>query len=245
MARFDPYEQRARLLPGLLAYAPIAVAVATLGFQTFPAVAILVALLSAAGSGYVLTVIVRELGLRTQARMWSSWGGPPTTRYLRTRERHPNSIQHAAWREAIQVVAGVSLLSPGAEARRPTQADETIALAVGQARLLGQDPRYPLVKAENAQYGFERNLFGFRWVGRTSSFLCTAVLAGVSLAGTVGSMSAVSMEAALVGMLLDLALLVGWVTVPSATRTRAAADRYAECLFQAVLAERRLRASVG
>ncbi len=62
MALLDAYERKARLTPGLLAFAPVAFAIATLGFKKFPAIAIAVGVLSAAGGAYALAILVAHLG---------------------------------------------------------------------------------------------------------------------------------------------------------------------------------------
>jgi hypothetical protein len=166
MSLLDAYERKARLTPGLLAVAPVAFMIVTLGFKKFPAVAVAVAVLSATGGGYALSVLVAHLGRRAQVHLWDSWDGPPTIRFLRTRYEAANPVQREVWRRAIEMTTGVALLTPDAEAADPTLADNTIRTAVDQMRRLGQDPAFPLVAAENTQYGFERNLYGFRWVSR-------------------------------------------------------------------------------
>ncbi len=230
----DPYERKARLTPGLLAFAPIAFAIATLGFKKFPAVAIAVGVLSAAGGGYALSVIVGNFGRRAQTRLWSTWGGAPTTRLLRNRDTTVSAVQKDVWRKPIEVVTGVALLSATAEAKDPTLADDTIRAAVDQMRLLGQDARFPLVKTENIQYGYERNLYGFRWIGRAISIACIAVLV-LTVLTTMPSSHAFSHGALISGAAIDAILLLAWVLVPSSSRTKEAGERYAQQLFQAVV----------
>ena len=113
----------------------------------------------------------RNLGRRAQERLWDAWHGSPTTRFLRTRDEAPNPVQRDTWRRAIEVTTGVTLLTISEETTNPALADNTIQVAVDQIRFLGQDTRFPLVKEENIQYGYERNLYGcaaglaarFRW----------------------------------------------------------------------------------
>jgi hypothetical protein len=241
MALLDAYERKARLTPGLLAFAPIAFAITTLGFKKFPAVAVAVGVLSAAGGTYALSTLVAHLGRKAQERLWIIWNGPPTTRFLRTREKATNPVQKDVWRRAIEATTGVRLLSPNEEAADPETADNAIRTAVDQVRLLGQDPRFPLVAAENTQYGYERNLFGFRWVGRATSLACTAVLTLV----LVASASVFSSGALIAGAAIDLLFLLAWIFIPSADRVKAASERYAQQLFQAVASLNRPTASSG
>jgi hypothetical protein len=241
VALLDAYERKARLTPGLLAFAPIAFAVTTLGFKKFPAVAIAVGVLSAAGGTYALSTLVAHFGRKAQEHLWNIWNGPPTTRFLRTREESANPVQRDVWRQAIEAATGVRLLSPREEAADPDSADNTIRAAVDQMRLLGQDPRFPLVAAENTQYGYERNLYGFRWVGRAISLACTAALALVLVANA----QAFSSGALIAGATIDFLFLLAWIFIPSADRVKTAGERYAQQLFQAVVSLNKPTASSG
>ncbi len=235
MALLDAYERKARLTPGLLAFAPVAFVVATLGLKRFPAISIVGAVVSAAGGGYVLSVLVGHFGRKAQDKLWASWGGAPTTRVLRTRETSSNPIQRDAWRSAIEVVTGVALLSSRREAANPTAADNAIETAVGQVRYIGQDGRFPLVGAENAQYGLERNLYGFRWCGRLIAAICMLGLVAILVVATSSSVRGLSPSALLAGAIIDGLFLLGWLFIPSAARAQAAGNRYANQLLQAVV----------
>ncbi|MBY8868410.1 hypothetical protein, partial [Streptomyces sennicomposti] len=67
------------------------------------------------------------------------------------------------------------MLSKQREAANPAAADHAIEAATDQVRHLGQDPRFPMVASENAAYGFERNMWGFRWVGRDVALACLVI----------------------------------------------------------------------
>jgi len=219
---------------------PVAFLVITLGLKKYPAVAIGVGIVGGAGAAYLLAVLVRHVGRLVEPALWESWGGAPTTQLLRTRDTGGNPVERDAWRIAVEDVTGLTLLSPSQEATNNIQADQTIEAAIGQLRRLGQDSRYPLVKAENIQYGFERNFYGLRWVGRTNAFVCTAALIGALAAGplSIGG-TRVSAGAVIAGVLIDAAIFIGWCLLPSAKRTKHAADRYARQLLQAVTSESR------
>lgn len=230
----DSYDRRARLTPGLLAIAPVTFAVATLGFKRFPAIAIAAGVLTAAGGGYLLSVLVAHFGRMAQQQLWDSWGGRPTTHLLRTRETAPNATQRDVWRQAIAETTGVALLTPRRENSNPQAADDAIEAAVDQIRFLGQDQRFPLVASENAQYGFERNMYGFRWIGRSIAALCTVVLAAMLIVVQTEHPVSLSTGGLVAGIVVDAAFAVGWAVLPSAKRAEAAGYRYASQLLQAV-----------
>lgn len=231
----DAYELRARLSPGALSVLPVVVALAALGVRDSPVVTTAIALTTLAGGAYVLAVVVGHAGRRVQPRLWDSWGGPPTQRLLRLREPSENSQQVDVWRAGVTAYSGVPLLDAAAEASDPTAADQAIETAIGQCRQLGHGGTEgkTLAQAENAQYGFERNLFGFRWFGRSIAVGGSLVVGGL-LVGT--ELPATPLK---VGLVLELAMLVIWLLLPSAERTRAAADRYARQLLDAVVIESR------
>lgn len=234
MALLDAYERKARLTPGLLAFAPVAFVVVTLGLKKFPSVAIAAGVLTAAGGSYALSILVANFGRKVQAQLWQAWQGPPTTRFLRMRDAAANPIQRDTWRNAIEQATRIKLLTAGQEGNDPIGADNTIEAAVNQIRSLGQDTRFPLVAAENTQYGFERNLYGFRWAGRLVSLACVVTLVLV-LTLSKSSSDSFSFAALVSGTIIDSVFLVVWSFIPSASRTKGAAERYAQQLFQAVV----------
>jgi hypothetical protein len=187
-----------------------------------------------------MAVLVRHVGSQIQQVLWRSWGGAPTTVMLRTRNEVGNPIERDEWRKAVELVTGVTLLTPEEEATDPDRADQTIGAAVGQLTRLGQSPMYPLVKAENIQYGFERNYYGLRWIGRAISATCVAVMLGSLLLGTRHFHNQhVSTAAVVAGIVIDSLILLSWSVLPSKNRIRLAGERYSRQLYQAVVAESR------
>ena len=73
MALLGPYDRKARLIQGLLCIGPVAIAVATLGLNRFPAAAVVLGVGSAAGGGYLLAVFVANFGRRAQQELWKQW----------------------------------------------------------------------------------------------------------------------------------------------------------------------------
>lgn len=235
MALMDTYELRARLTPGLLAIAPVTFLVSTLGLKRFPPVAIGAGVLTAAGGSYLLSVLVAHYGRAAQDRLWREWQGRPTTQLLRTRGGPTNPVQRDIWRTAISSLTAVPLLSPRREAANPAAADAAIEAAVDQVRYLGQDARFPMIASENAQYGFERNMYGFRWIGRAISLLCTIGLLTTWMLVRGQPHPPFSTGALVTGFAIDALFFLGWLALPSAKRAEAAGHRYANQLFQAVV----------
>jgi hypothetical protein len=240
VVRFDEYDRKARLTPGLLAIAPVSFLVAALGWKSYPVVAVAGGILVAAGASYVLAVLVRHLGRRVESRLWTAWGGPPTSSLLRTRVEAGNATLRDSWRRAIEAASGIQLLTADEEAAEPEKADEVIEAAVRHVLYLGYDDSYPLVKKENIQYGFERNFYGSRWVGRAISASCVLALAvSLGVGGLQAGGSNTSPGAMAAAIAIDAAFLLGWCLLPSAHRAQLAAARYANQLLQAAILESR------
>jgi hypothetical protein len=144
-------------------------------------------------------------------------------------------VQRDEWRAALEKATAMKLLSARAETGNPTKADQTIETAISQVRWLGQDAQHPLVAAENTQYGFERNVFGMRQIGRAVSTACVLVLAAILIGNLLGHGSRISPGAIAAGLCIDFIFAIGWFVLPSESRTKAAAERYAQQLLQAVV----------
>ena len=97
--------------------------------------------------------------------MWDSWGGPPTTRFL----RHDNEQFNPATRARIHAqLRALGLRIPTTEEEKTDQerALDLYASAVDDIRRLTRDSeRFHLVYKGNIEYGFRRNLLGLKPVG--------------------------------------------------------------------------------
>ncbi|MFJ9180875.1 hypothetical protein [Streptomyces sp. NPDC102360] len=236
MLWLDDYERRARLSPALLALLPINFALAVLGLSKAPVVVSVLTALSLAGGPIVLAELVRHQGRKVQETLWTSWGGPPTVQKLRLRQEEQNSLQRETWRQAVSSVAGIELYSARRERANKAKADEVIEVAVGQIRSLTRgEARFPLVRAENRSYGFHRNLYGIRWVGRTTALLVVlGVLAYMLWLANVDHQPVLTIVNAL-ALFTTAGCLVIWSVLPSSERTKSAAERYAYELLQAAV----------
>ena len=92
-------------------------------------IATLLSLVSLAGGPVLLSAYVRQIGLKAQAEMCSTWGGSPTRHALRCRSTTTGEIQRNRWRTAVETVTGVSLLPDQAERANPEKADEAVPVA--------------------------------------------------------------------------------------------------------------------
>lgn len=225
MLWLDDYERRARLVPGLLLVAPVAIVVLMFSLKGNPVVAGIVGSLTAFGAPVVLANVVRHRGLAVQDDLWQAWGGKPTNQLLQTGP----SGRRDHWRAAVEAVSGQTLPTPG-QPDPDGHYDAAVATVISDTR----DPKhFKLVFNENRNYGYERNLYGLRKLGLI-----------VALACLVGSAAAVAVlvvadHAArpewIVGLVALLGLVGVWIYLPSSTRARTTAFKYAEQLLDAAV----------
>ena len=129
-------------------------------------------LLGAAGGTAVVAQVGRELGRRKEPSLWKSWGGPPTTRLLRHRRISGDISLESSLRQNVEEWSGSALPTEQEEQNDPDWADSKYGEVVAVLRDATRDQgRFPLVFAENVNYGFRRNLWGLKPVGGTISVL--------------------------------------------------------------------------
>ncbi len=163
--KLDRYTWGARVLPVYLTAAPAVLAVAAtlpegLNLPLAGASAIVFLPLS-----YFMSQVASDFGKRLEPALWDSWGGPPTTRFL----RHDNEQFNPATRARIHAqLRALELRVPTAEEEKADR-ERTLELygsAVDDIRRLTRDSeRFHLVYNGNIEYGFRRNLLGLKPVG--------------------------------------------------------------------------------
>ncbi len=232
----DKYERYARLVSGLLAVLPVAVTITALGLRQAPVVSVVVSLLSLVGGPVLLADTVRGLGLKKQSEFWAAWGGAPTTIALRLREATSNAVQRDIWRTAVQKVTDLQLASGRSELANPDRADQTIDAAVSRVReLTRDDQRFYMVQVENRSYGYQRNFYAVRLIGRTVALLGILVILGFALWPTISGGRPDFQTAYVLGLLINALIALGWYLLPSSRRVRQAGDKYAYQLLQAAV----------
>lgn len=212
---------------------PVAVTVTALGFRSVPVVSIATSLASVAGGPVLLAGTIRGLGLKVQPELWTAWGGSPTMMALRLRANSANEVQRDVWRRAIEQVTGIQLASRRSESANPQGADQKIDVAIGRLRELTRDEqRFALIQAENRGYGFWRNFYAIRHLGRLAALAGTLVIAGLTLWRLESGVHPVIQVASALGLVINALVIVLWLALPSVDRVRVAGDKYAYQLLQ-------------
>lgn len=227
----DRYSREARLFPGLLVVLPVAVSVFAL-FPSFQEV-VPAALLGVGGivGAVVLTHLVRQRGKEAERRLFRQWGGASTTRRLRfLGASDPGNV--ARLHEDLEAATGRRLPDRETERSDPRAADEEYRRAVALLREQTRDAnRFPVVFAENISYGFRRNSWAMRYVGRglsTGLLLAAAIILLTPALRTEFGTAGPALTAG-----VNLGLLWFWSAVVTEEWVRDAADLYGNALFQA------------
>lgn len=231
----DVYDRRARasvlvvvLLPAVLSAAAWAPgAMLALGLGSLAGVASLVV-------SFLLVQLGRDPGKRAEQGLWATWDGPSTTRLLRHRDRTLGVALKAHYHARLQsFVADVKLPSADEEALNPLAADDVYAactkflIAFTKAR----PAVFPHIHAANIDYGFRRNLWGWKVLGLPVAGLgALASLLRVALAFEADRSIPL---AAVASTVLCLFLLLCWAIWVTPTTVKLAADAYAERLLEA------------
>jgi len=228
---FDRYDFRTRVLAGLFAMIPVSVCVGMLSAPTFTwyggaGIGIAFGLAVLAAVAYA----ARAAGKRIEDRLWPSWGGPPTTRWLRPDDDHLAQQEKVRLYRAIKLLTGINL-NTTAKAGDPKEMDRTIEAAIRQLRHeLRNQPESRMLTIHLEEYGFARNLTGLRWVLVSLAGICMAISGAASLC-SAAPVAVVFIEALLL-------LLMGYAAFFfSPAYVRQCADRYAETLFSTAQAK--------
>ena len=225
----DRYERKARLLPGLLLAAGPALTAGALlqelsAWYTAVGAAVGVEFLAA----IVLGHYARARGRGIEESLWASWGGPPTTRWLRPNDTTCSDQQKSKWRGAIKRQTGMTIPASVPDGGTDASIDQAIAEATRQLRyVLRNKPNAAILQSHNEDYGFARNLYGVRFLWVALAVLCVA---GCGVAFALGMKPYAAIAIAIT--VLAVSTLVA-SELPNYVRR--CADRYAESLFAAAM----------
>ncbi|MFG8998031.1 hypothetical protein ACEPVS_31905, partial [Pseudomonas aeruginosa] len=178
----DPYERKARVIPGLLVSLPLLVPLLCVYGAKHPVLTSVIGLLGGCGAIYALASVARGRGKKLEEKLLKRWGGMPTTLALRHRDRFLDSISKQRYHKEISKKLGIDMPSEQDEALDPNKADDIYIGATKRLRELTRSNKNLLLK-ENIAYGFHRNMVAMKPVGMLS---CLCGLAyGVLIAGAI------------------------------------------------------------
>lgn len=173
---------------------------------------------------YALKQLVRSAGRSAEKRLWDSWGGPPSTRFMLWSDQTFSDEWKRIAHKVVEKAVSIRLLSADEEKQDEKKARKLLFDAFMQVRT-ALDLKLPKwrLRTHNAEYGFARNLLGGcpagMWLAGAATLWCL-VFWGVRQTTSPG-----------MGALGCIILLVGFgvakeLWLPSLAKITA--DRYAE-----------------
>jgi hypothetical protein len=237
----DAYTFRARVVPVLVVVLP-------------PLVLLGGGVISGARLGIVMGMVTtllaavagqlgRDRGKALEPGLWAEWGGSPTLQRLRYRGNAHDRVArlHARIEHALADAL------PDLDQERDDQAsaderyDEVTKRLIALTR---NHDKYPLVFAENVNYGQRRNLLGLRDIG--VAVAATTLLIAFGLLLVTGETFSHRAARFGPGVAVSLAALLFWLAIVTRSWVRVPAEAYADRLLEAVdLIEHDQRAQPG
>lgn len=233
----DPYERKARVVPGLLVALPVLVPLLCVYRAKHPVLTSVIGLLGGCGAIYALASVARGRGKKLEETLVAKWGGMPTTIALRHRDRFLDGVSKQRYHTAITAKLGIAMPTAEEELAAPEQADDTYIGATKRLRELTRSNKQLLLK-ENIAYGFHRNMLAMKPVGVASCLV--GILYGLLIAKVLRvapphfnpmSFADPGLAAGLT-LLISLALLAAWLLYFDQDSVRRMGFVYAERLFE-------------
>ncbi len=235
----DTYTLKARWTPALISFAPLSLAALAWLSGDQAAWKEWGSILIATGVGVLITQLARKRGKDLEPKLFEEWGGKPTSRLLRRTSESPE--QASRWRELLESFSQIALPSEVEELADPKAADRKFDVAV--KKLIGarrDQKKFPLIFAENCNYGFWRNLIGLKPIGILFSVfgLIFAALPLVLLYHRNGdnfskySLSEASLPS--IAVIVNLLIFLFWICQATTSSVRHAAEAYAMRLLESL-----------
>ena len=127
----------------------------------------------------------------------------------------------------MERATGLDLPTVAEEQQDPRGSDARYEIAATRLiELTRSQTDFPLIYAENKNYGFERNLLAMRKPGLIIGFSSAIALMGAIALAHLGTIDNRYTDL-YVGLLVVVAEVTAWVAVPNESRVRIAGERYA------------------
>lgn len=176
--QIDVYALKTRVLPLIFAVAPLLV-VGTFLIPSLSGVqSKVVGSLLGCALLFLLDQLGRDRGKAIEPSLFREWGGKPSVAMLRHRDGRIDGQTKTRWRTFLESKArGLVLATVAEEASSPARADEGYESATEWLLARTRDSvQFRLLHAENANYGFRRNLLGLRTYALGMDAMCFVVL---------------------------------------------------------------------
>lgn len=235
---FDTYVLRARVAPAVVSSVPLGICMlATLSWAgvAWPDAKSGIWITGTAFlliSGYMLAAQVGRIGRHRQAELFSLWGGAPLVTALRHKEGTPNWITRERVLATCALRTGIAAPTAKDEESSPQDANDIYHHYQAELKSATRDKnQYPLVFAENVEYGFRRNLWALKKHAIVMNGLAIAAAVVVLMQASHGPAKLI----AWVGLASSVIALSMWVRTINQPWVRDAAHAYVQAVLDAAL----------
>lgn len=163
---FDEYSLNARVRPALLALLSLTIFFHLAFPQLYTALAGAISIFVVFGLVTALAHYCRSAGRNLESKLFSAWGGKPTTLLLRHRDTRIDPITKSRYHEFLtKNIAQWIAPSVEDELNNPQKADQAYDSAVRWLLEYTRDQKkYSILFKENISYGFRRNCYGIKFL---------------------------------------------------------------------------------
>ena len=188
----DPYSIRARLFPAIICLLPLLGLFALFHWAIPDGIEkTLVFVVVSSALAFFTTGVVRQRGKAYEPVFLERTGGWQTTIMLRRRDDSIDGATKERYYAALSDLTGMTLPSAEDELANPDGADNIYRSATKALLEARRDEKFGLVHAENASYGFWRNLMGIRYIALTLAAVILTIAVFMFVIGD-GDFSSVS-----------------------------------------------------
>ena len=233
--KLDKYEIRARIIPGLLLCLPVLITVSAVGLDYFNwLTSILGSVFITIVLSYGLSMLLRHGGVALQQKMYTKWGGAPSTRFLRWSDVNLSDQKKVIIHNKIKKDFKIQLSSKEDESARPKDADRVINDAFDSIRekIRATKKMGKLWEIHNIEYGFYRNFLGSWYWGFALAILGTAFLLAIYFGGSIRD---IKLLLAVGVNILYTIILLGYVSAQGEKNLKHSAEQYVRSAIEAYL----------
>ena len=136
---------------------------------------------------YGLSMLLRHGGVALQQKMYTKWGGAPSTRLLRWSDQNLSDQKKMIIHNKIKKDLKIQLFSKEEESARPEDADRVINDAFDSIRekIRATKKKGKLWEIHNIEYGFYRNFLGSWYWGLAQALMGIVILLAIYFCGSI------------------------------------------------------------
>ena len=229
----DEYSRNARLVPALLIYLPVGVAIGA--WANIAGTSVVVGGVLTIASTFSLAALLaqfgRDRGKRKEAELYQMWGGKPSTVLLRHSAKAFNRHTLARYHRRLgELLPDLRLPSEAEEGSDSSSCDEVYEACGDYLRSQTTDnTRFRLLFQENLNFGFRRNLWAMKPAGIANSLAGIGITGGLLMARTgAGKWPE---PALVIAFVIDTLMLCWWLVTIRSGWVRLPAEAYARQLL--------------